>query len=173
MFRELLKHTPEDHPDFDGVESVLNKFNAINQEINDFKRVQDELIRTRHVEASLEGAAKLPPSDDRVFLRSVDCPGVWVGGKDFGAMHLLLFTDVMYVCKVSSSRDREIHKIKHAARLEPEMQVHDASVRRFPFAFEFHVPGGRKANRVVLAWNSLELKLLWMLEIEQQAKNED
>jgi hypothetical protein len=166
LFKELLKHTSAADPDRAACEAVLTKFNLINSEINEFKRDQDELVKTRLIEDAVVGANKLLPSASRRLVRQAMCACVRHNGKDLGEMHVLLFTDVLYACKRASSRDRELFKLKVVVRLVSSAQVREARIKRYPFAFEITVADSTADATTMLAFDTLEQKIVWMCDVE-------
>jgi hypothetical protein len=166
LFKELLKHTAADDADHAACEAVLSKLNSINTEINDFKRDQDELVKTRLIEDAIDGANKLLPSSSRRLVRQATCSCVHQNGKELGELHLMLFTDVLYACKRSTSRDREVFKLKIVVRLVQFAKVREARVKRHPYAFEVSVADGTAVATTLYAFDSLEQKILWMCDVE-------
>jgi hypothetical protein len=166
LFKELLKHTAADDADHAACEAVLSKLNSINTEINDFKRDQDELVKTRLIEDAIDGPNKLLPSSSRRLVRQATCSCVHSSGKELGELHLMLFTDVLYACKRSTSRDREVFKLKIVVRLVQFAKVREARVKRHPYAFEVSVADGTAVATTLCAFDSLEQKILWMCDVE-------
>jgi hypothetical protein len=167
LFKELLKHTADDDADHAACEAVLSKLNSINTEINDFKRDQDELVRTRLIEDAIDGPNKLLPSSSRRLVRQAACSCVHSNGKELGELHLMLFTDVLYACKRTTSRDREVFKLKIVVRLVQFAKVREARVKRHPYAFEVSVADGTAVATTLYAFESLEQKILWMCDVEE------
>lgn len=75
-------------------------------------------------------------------------------------MHVLLFTDVLYVAKKQSGRapHNVVYKLKSAMRLGTAL-VNEARIKRHPYAFE--IADVDSKTKYVIAFDSLEEKILW------------
>ena len=73
LTREVLKHTPEDHPDYPLLQETLRKLHEVTRQVNQTKRDFENKQKLAEIEKQIEGTGKLPGGrvniPGRIFYR--------------------------------------------------------------------------------------------------------
>ena len=108
LLRELIKNTPEDHPDFADLKAAEAKVQTVVSFVNEAKRMAEGQAKMREIEAevSIEGLA-IP---DRYFHREGEFM-LYQKGKPLQPRYLYLFNDLILLMRVKSvdPKTRKMH----------------------------------------------------------------
>ena len=55
FYQELIRHTPENHPDYDALQSAFNKINEVVININEGQREAEGMQRVLELQKQIEG----------------------------------------------------------------------------------------------------------------------
>jgi len=109
LLRELIRYTPEDHPDFEPLNAAMSKINEVVGKINEGQRMLEGLQRIVELQSQIEGVQDLVAPNRRLHREG---EVYWhKNAKSKGEpRHLFLFSDLI-VLTVSKGTDRWEHKM--------------------------------------------------------------
>lgn len=97
LLRELLKYTPEEHPDHAQAKAALEKVQGVVEEVNKKKRDSENLQKILEIQGQISNISELGQSlvkPGRQFLREMTCSKISSQGKT-QERHLFLFSDLL------------------------------------------------------------------------------
>jgi hypothetical protein len=183
LLKELLKHTSQYHRDYRGLEKALEAMqevaNHVNEKIRELEAVNHMILIKSRMEKQLEKN----PLTQRFIIATRLFNSEWNGKnilyihsrkknswipcspkeKSSAAPHLLIFNDIMLICRNPSFAERERKKDKKAEddeSLYEQLQLEDAIL--------LAPPSIAKANQ---ADYKPQMKLPWMIELENNIEH--
>ena len=103
LLQTLLKAVPSSHPEHATLAITAAQLRAINQEINQDKRAQEDILKVRQVISEISQVPKIF-SQTSIFLRAVDMEGRFHRNMSTRAVHLAMFSDVLVIAAPSSGQ---------------------------------------------------------------------
>jgi len=105
LFREILKHTPKDHPDYGDIEKCFEKVQEVAAYVNERQRTSESLQKMIEIQENLVDYEKgfSVYSSDRMFIREGTLE-LHVEGEKKQAVHYFLFNDILLYCKTQLSK---------------------------------------------------------------------
>eukprot|EP01104_Vermistella_antarctica_P020636 TRINITY_DN8912_c0_g1_i1.p1 TRINITY_DN8912_c0_g1~~TRINITY_DN8912_c0_g1_i1.p1 ORF type:complete len:477 (+),score=114.02 TRINITY_DN8912_c0_g1_i1:90-1433(+) len=104
LLREVLKYTPDTHPDYAPLVEALDKLGEVASDINESKRMAEEQVKILEIQESISFPAKKHIklfTASRRFIRD-SCFSKIVVGKDSFKGKMWLFSDLVLVAKSKS-----------------------------------------------------------------------
>lgn len=102
LLRELISHTPDDHPDLTALKSAYDNLKEVSKSINEFKRSAEQKVRLMEIQADLRTTC---PDLAQPYRKYVDEVEVGVIVKKALKKHtLLLLNDQVMIVKCNNSQ---------------------------------------------------------------------
>ena len=102
LLRELITHTPEDHPDLPALKSAYDNLKEVSKSINEFKRSAEQKVRLMEIQADLRTTCPDLAQPYRRYLDEVEV-GVVVK-KTLRKHSLLLLNDQIMVVRCNNAQ---------------------------------------------------------------------
>lgn len=106
LFRELLKHTPKDHPDYENIEKCFTKVQEVASYVNERQRTSESIQKMVEIQENMINTDKgfSVYSTDRVFVREGPVTIVESEGEKPQELHYFLFNDMFLYCKTQLAK---------------------------------------------------------------------
>uniref|UniRef100_A0A7S4NWX6 DH domain-containing protein n=1 Tax=Paramoeba aestuarina TaxID=180227 RepID=A0A7S4NWX6_9EUKA len=98
LFRELLKHTPEGHPDRAPLEKASDTLKDVTLQINEIKRAAENLSKLHEVDNQISGFHDGIITEGRVFVKDGTLNKI-NPKKKIQERHFFLFSDILIWCE--------------------------------------------------------------------------
>eukprot|EP00051_Salpingoeca_urceolata_P004764 m.67537 g.67537 ORF g.67537 m.67537 type:complete len:263 (+) comp13834_c1_seq4:1650-2438(+) len=159
MLKELLKHTPEGHPDHENVERALDITKEIASTINEEKRNREEIVRLQASLENWEGPDILDISTKLIHEGTL----TKISNGKAQERHFFLFDNLFVYCKRSLSGKLEV-KGKISTDSFTVIDLQDGEVRhgKTPVRNAFRINNSEKNKWYVLYAKTPEEKQEWV-----------
>ena len=98
LFRELLKFTPNDHPDHEPLENAFRVLNDVTLQINEIKRQAENLSKLHDIAHQISGFPGNIVDEDRVFVKEGTMDKI-NPKKKVQERYFFLFSDIIVWCE--------------------------------------------------------------------------
>uniref|UniRef100_A0A7S4M713 DH domain-containing protein n=1 Tax=Vannella robusta TaxID=1487602 RepID=A0A7S4M713_9EUKA len=166
LLRELIRYTPEDHPDWEPLQSAFSKINSVVADINEAQRQAEGLQRILDLQKMIDGVESLvAPGRNYVkegelsFYKSQK-------SKSPEKRHVFFFTDLIVLTNRKGEKKFE-HKL--SVDLDSCKLVVLADSSHIKNAFELQT--GNKSKKCILCGESAEQSNQWIKEIRGLIKS--
>lgn len=170
LLRELIKNTPEDHPDYIPLMAAQEKIGSVVAFVNEAKRYAEGQAKMKEIEAEVGIAGLCIP--DRLFHREGELMLYRGKGKPLEPRYLYLFNDLILLMKVNKidPKTKKMHyEMRGRADLDRATIINisdDNNIGNLKFAFEITLD----KKVFTLAAKSDPDKNQWVKDIKQNIK---
>eukprot|EP01104_Vermistella_antarctica_P013387 TRINITY_DN4034_c0_g1_i1.p1 TRINITY_DN4034_c0_g1~~TRINITY_DN4034_c0_g1_i1.p1 ORF type:complete len:691 (+),score=138.33 TRINITY_DN4034_c0_g1_i1:296-2368(+) len=127
LLRDLLKHTPESHPDHENCKLALQKLNEVVAQVNEGQRVAEGMEKILEIARTVEGVKELTQPQRR-YIRDGDLISV---PKE--KVHIFLFTDCVLL---TSRKGKDRFRLKKQIMMEDLRVINLSDTKAYTNAFE-------------------------------------
>jgi len=166
LLRELIKYTPETHPDWEALQSAFSKINSVVADINEAQRQAEGLQRILDLQKMIDGIDSLV-SPGRNYVKEGELTTYKSAKSKSGEKrHVFFFTDLILLT-IKRGEKRFEHKL--SVDLDSCVLVVIADSSYIKNAFELQPKG--KSKKCILSGNTPEESNQWIKEIRGLIKN--
>lgn len=166
LLRELIKYTPENHPDWDPLQSAFSKINSVVADINEAQRQAEGLQRIMEVTKMIDGIDSLV-APGRNYVKEGELTFYKSQKSKSGEKrHVFFFTDLILLTNRKGEKKFD-HKL--SVDLDSCKLVVLADSSHIKNAFELQT--GNKHKKCILSGESAAESNLWIKEIRGLIKS--
>ncbi|PRP86803.1 hypothetical protein PROFUN_05020 [Planoprotostelium fungivorum] len=174
LLRELVKNTPDDHPDFKDVCSALFKMQDINKQINDSKRNSENLEKIVKVQQKLGAPNLVQPhrrliKEGGMFKQKESIGGLMSDlirsklGYESDNTQLYLFNDCLVIARLASLGDFKFRSMYTLDRITVKSM--EKSGKSNTFVLEIGSTHSDEESNIPLTLNKIEDAREWVKTI--------
>jgi len=162
LFRELLKNTPETHPEFEQIQLVHQEMHQVAAFVNEHNRKVTNIRKVASIQQSLSGLGKTRlATQHRRFVRE----GVLALHDPSSIRMVFLFNDLLVITKGVLLKKNK-YQVKHVFFLDEFVQLYDREDSEvFKYSFELIDANGTTPAVYTLMAPSLGEKTAWFTAI--------
>mmetsp|Transcript_124780 Transcript_124780/g.186397 ORF Transcript_124780/g.186397 Transcript_124780/m.186397 type:complete len:518 (-) Transcript_124780:63-1616(-) len=166
LLRELIRYTPEDHPDWDPLQSAFSKINSVVADINEAQRQAEGLQRILDLQKMIDNVESLV-APGRNYVKEGEM-SFYKSQKSKTAekRHVFFFTDLILLTNRKGEKKFD-HKL--SVDLDSCKLVVLADSSHIKNAFELQTPN--KSKKCILSGGSADESNQWIKEIRGLIKS--
>lgn len=166
LLKEVVKATPEDHPDYENLVKATEEINDVVGHVNEGKRVAEAMQKVIEIGSMVDGAKNLL-SPSRRYVMEGDLHFVKDKHSDGRERHVFLFSDLILV---TSRKGKEKLKYRFEIDLDGASMINLSDTKKITNAFEVTREEGGKDKRWVFMCASPDMKKEWAAAVNTQIK---